>query len=42
VVNNGRPNLGQRVTVEIVSVLPSAGGKMVFARLMGSGGTESG
>jgi uncharacterized protein YacL len=33
VVNGGRPNLGQRARVEIVSVLPSAGGKMVFARL---------
>jgi uncharacterized protein YacL len=37
VVNHARPNLGHRVTVEIVSVLPSAGGKMVFARLAGSG-----
>ncbi len=37
VVNHGRPSLGHRVTVEIISVLPSAGGKMVFARLLGNG-----
>jgi uncharacterized protein YacL len=35
VVNNGRAALGHRVGVEIVSVLPTAGGKMVFARLTG-------
>ncbi|MEI6861974.1 MAG: PIN domain-containing protein [Verrucomicrobiota bacterium] len=32
VVNAGRAALGQRVTVEIISVLPTAGGKMVFAK----------
>jgi uncharacterized protein YacL len=32
VVNNARHLLGRRVAVEIMSVLPSAGGKMVFAR----------
>jgi uncharacterized protein YacL len=33
VVQGGRSHVGQRVTVEIASVLPSAGGKMVFARM---------
>jgi uncharacterized protein YacL len=33
VVQGGRPHIGQRVTVEISSVLPSAGGKMVFAKI---------
>ncbi|MEY4940501.1 MAG: hypothetical protein RIQ93_2236 [Verrucomicrobiota bacterium] len=32
VVNGGRPYLGQRVHAEIITVLPTAGGKMVFAR----------
>jgi uncharacterized protein YacL len=35
VVNNSRSHVGKRVEVEILSVLPSAGGKMIFARLMG-------
>ncbi|HEY0944275.1 MAG TPA: PIN domain-containing protein [Opitutaceae bacterium] len=35
VVSQARSFLGQRVTAEISSVLPSAGGKMVFARLTG-------
>lgn len=34
VVNDGKAHIGQRVTAEIVSVLPSGGGKMVFARLV--------
>ena len=34
VVGAARSFLGQRVSVEITSVLPSAGGKMVFARLL--------
>ncbi len=38
VVNGGRAALGQRVGVEIVSVLPTAGGKMVFAKLAGPTG----
>jgi uncharacterized protein YacL len=33
VVTGGRAYIGRRVTAEIVSVIPSAGGKMVFARL---------
>ncbi len=33
VVNGGRAHLGRRVEVEIVSVLPTSGGKMVFARV---------
>ncbi len=33
VVNQGRNHIGARAEVEVVSVLPSAGGKMVFARL---------
>lgn len=32
VVHGGRPFIGRRVHAEIVSVLPTAGGKMVFAR----------
>lgn len=32
VVQDGRDYVGKRVNVEIVSVLPSAGGKIVFAR----------
>jgi uncharacterized protein YacL len=38
VVNHGRAALGQRVGVEIISVLPTAGGKMVFAKLTGGSG----
>jgi uncharacterized protein YacL len=34
VVAAGRPLIGQRVSAEIVSVLPTAGGKMIFARLL--------
>ncbi len=34
VVNGGRGHIGHVVTVEIVSVLPSSAGKMVFARLV--------
>jgi uncharacterized protein YacL len=36
VVNHGRPHIGNVVTVEIVSVLPSSSGKLVFARLVES------
>ncbi|MET0262396.1 MAG: TRAM domain-containing protein, partial [Rariglobus sp.] len=36
VVNNARGYIGVVVTVEIVSVLPSSSGKMVFARLLES------
>jgi uncharacterized protein YacL len=35
VVNGGRPSIGRRVQAEIVSVLPTAGGKMIFARQVG-------
>jgi uncharacterized protein YacL len=34
VVNNARALIGRQVHVEIASVLPSAGGKMIFARLV--------
>ncbi len=34
VVNNARAFIGRQVHVEISSVLPSAGGKMIFARLV--------
>jgi uncharacterized protein YacL len=34
VVGAGRAHLGRRVSVAITSVLPSAGGKMIFARLV--------
>jgi uncharacterized protein YacL len=33
VVNDGKGFLGQQVSVKILSILPSAGGKMVFAEL---------
>jgi uncharacterized protein YacL len=36
VVEGGREHIGQQVRAEVVSVLPTAGGKMVFARYMGS------
>lgn len=32
VVNAGRVHVGQRVNAEIISVLPTAGGKMIFAK----------
>ncbi len=35
VVHGGRHHIGQRVEAEIMSVLPTAGGKMIFARLPG-------
>lgn len=35
VVNNARAFVGKRVTAEIIGVLPSGGGKMVFANLLG-------
>jgi uncharacterized protein YacL len=35
VVNNARPSIGRRVQAEIISVLPTAGGKMIFARHVG-------
>lgn len=35
VVNGARPFIGKRVRAEIISVIPSAGGKMVFARHVG-------
>jgi len=34
VVGAGRSHLGRRVSVEITSVLPSVGGKMIFARIV--------
>jgi uncharacterized protein YacL len=36
VVTGARGFIGQRVQVEITSVLPTAGGKMIFARHVGS------
>lgn len=35
VVNNGRAFVGKRVTAEIIGVLPGAGGKIIFANLLG-------
>jgi uncharacterized protein YacL len=35
VVEQARALVGSRVTAEVTSILPSAGGKMVFARLVG-------
>ncbi len=36
VVNNGRPFIGRVVSAEITGVLPTAGGKMVFASFLGT------
>jgi len=36
VVNGAKALLGKRVNAEIISVLPTAGGKMVFSRLLGA------
>lgn len=35
VVNNARAYVGKRITAEIVGVLPTGGGKMVFANMLG-------
>jgi uncharacterized protein YacL len=35
VVNNARALIGKRVTAEIIGVLPSGGGKIIFANLLG-------
>jgi len=34
VVNSSRAYIGRRVSAEIISVLPTAGGKMIFAKLL--------
>jgi uncharacterized protein YacL len=39
VVNNARAFVGKRVTAEIIGVLPSGGGKMIFANLLGEATT---
>jgi uncharacterized protein YacL len=36
VVNGAKALVGQRVSAEVISVLPTGGGKMVFAKLIGS------
>ena len=36
VVNNARQHVGRRVQAEVVSILPTAGGKMIFARHLGA------
>ena len=35
IVNNGRAFVGKRVTAEIIGVLPSGSGKLIFANLLG-------
>lgn len=40
VVADARPMIGRRVAVEITGVLPTAGGKMIFAKLLGAAGQE--
>jgi len=40
VVNNARAFVGKRVTAEIIGVLPSGGGKMIFANLLGEAATS--
>ncbi len=42
VVSNGRNRIGGRVQAEITSILPSAGGKMIFARILGEAGDDPG
>ncbi len=39
VVNNARAFVGKRVTAEIIGVLPSGSGKMIFANLLGESPT---
>lgn len=41
VVNGGRPLIGRRVQAEIISVLPTTGGKMIFAKQIEAGAEES-
>jgi uncharacterized protein YacL len=38
VVNNARQLIGRRVQAEVASLLPTSGGKMIFARLVGLAG----
>lgn len=40
VVNRARAMIGRRVTAEITGVLPTAGGKMIFANLLGESGVS--
>ena len=40
VVNNARTLIGKRVTAEIIGVLPSGSGKIVFANLLGESPTD--
>jgi len=40
VVNNARAFVGKRVTAEIIGVLPSGGGKLIFANLLGEAATS--
>ena len=35
IVNNARAFVGKKVTAEIIGVLPSGSGKMIFANLLG-------
>jgi uncharacterized protein YacL len=35
VVNEARALIGTRVSAEIISVMPSAGGRLIFARQLG-------
>ena len=35
VVNDARASIGTRVSAEIISVMPSGGGRLVFARQLG-------
>ena len=39
VVNNARAYVGKRVTAEIIGVLPSGSGKLIFANLLGEAAT---
>lgn len=41
VVNNARQHIGAHVRAEVQNVIPSAGGKMVFATLLGTVGSVS-
>jgi uncharacterized protein YacL len=42
VVNEAEGFIGRSVEVEVVSVLPSAGGKLVFAKVIGAPGRRGG
>ena len=41
VVNEAEKLVGQMVNIEVQSILPSAGGKMIFAKILEQAGTKA-